>query len=81
MAPKPSQFAIGYQQALSDMLDAIDRETFTVDRLTAALRYIADNATDTGTRDEARRMENVETMAHTMARLAAAERATLEAGK
>lgn len=76
MAPKPSQFAIGYQQALSDTLDAIDRETTTTDRLVAALRYIADNATDTGTRDEARRMENRVDMA---ARTAALD--ALEAGK
>lgn len=73
MAPKPSQFAIGYQQALSDTLDAIDRETTTTDRLVAALRYIADNATDTGTRDEARRMENAEDMGAAVSRMTASE--------
>jgi hypothetical protein len=56
--PRRSQHATGYADALGDVLTAIDREVGTTDMLLGALTWIADNATDTGVRDTARRTAN-----------------------
>lgn len=81
MNARPTQFTAGfttgYQQALSDALDAIAQEVnLPIPRLVAALRFIADNSTDSGTRTAARHMEGAESMAVSIAALDA-----LEAGK
>jgi len=74
--PRRSQHATGYADALGDVLDAIDREVGTTDMLLGALTWIADNASDTGVRDTARRTANRVEMDRAevaLAELAAAE--------